>query len=117
MNMQARDFIAVDRWRGKAFLGEWCVTGGGVMEISDPATRAVLGSVGIADPKDIARAAREARQAQPAWAGKLPQQRAAILNKAADLLEHEVQHHGQLIRYVYGNRLSFPGSWKRRYTV
>jgi len=34
-----------------------------------------------------------------------------------DLLEHEIQHHGQLIRYVYGNRLSFPGSWNRRYTV
>ncbi|WP_346024882.1 hypothetical protein [Alkalibacterium indicireducens] len=33
------------------------------------------------------------------------------------LLEHEVQHHGQLIRYVYGNRLSFPKSWKNRYNV
>lgn len=34
-----------------------------------------------------------------------------------DLLEHELQHHGQLIRYVYGNGLSFPESWRRRYTV
>jgi hypothetical protein len=34
-----------------------------------------------------------------------------------DLLEHEIQHHGQLIRYVYGNRLSFPASWNKRYTV
>jgi hypothetical protein len=34
-----------------------------------------------------------------------------------DLLEHELQHHGQLIRYVYGNRLSFPASWHERYTV
>lgn len=34
-----------------------------------------------------------------------------------DLLEHEIQHHGQLIRYVYGNRLSFPSSWSQRYTV
>lgn len=34
-----------------------------------------------------------------------------------DLLEHEIQHHGQLIRYVYGNRLSFPSSWNKRYTV
>lgn len=33
------------------------------------------------------------------------------------LLEHEIQHHGQLIRYVYGNRLSFPRSWHERYTV
>jgi hypothetical protein len=34
-----------------------------------------------------------------------------------DLLEHEIQHHGQLIRYFYGNRLPFPKSWHERYTV
>ena len=34
-----------------------------------------------------------------------------------DLLEHEIQHHGQLIRFVYGNRMSFPESWNARYTV
>jgi hypothetical protein len=36
---------------------------------------------------------------------------------AFNLLEHEIQHHGQLIRFVYGNRLSFPESWNQRYTV
>jgi len=36
---------------------------------------------------------------------------------AFGLLEHEVQHHGQLIRYVYGNGLAFPESWRKRYTV
>ena len=36
---------------------------------------------------------------------------------AFDLLEHEIQHHGQLIRFVYGNGLHFPESWKKRYTV
>ncbi len=39
------------------------------------------------------------------------------LDLALRLLEHEVQHHGQLIRYVYGNGLSFPLSWSERYTV
>lgn len=34
-----------------------------------------------------------------------------------DLLEHEVQHHGQLIRYIYGNGLKFPESWHERYSV
>jgi hypothetical protein len=33
------------------------------------------------------------------------------------LLEHEVQHHGQLIRFVYANGLTFPESWNKRYTV
>jgi hypothetical protein len=36
---------------------------------------------------------------------------------AFNLLEHEVQHHGQLIRFVYGNGLTFPNSWNQRYTV
>ena len=36
---------------------------------------------------------------------------------AFGLLEHEIQHHGQLIRYIYGNGLTFPPSWNKRYTV
>ncbi len=36
---------------------------------------------------------------------------------AFELLEHEVQHHGQLIRFVYANGLTFPVSWNERYTV
>lgn len=39
------------------------------------------------------------------------------LDFAFELLEHEIMHHGQLIRYIYGNKLSFPQSWKDRYTV
>ncbi len=41
----------------------------------------------------------------------------AQLDLAFNLLEHEVQHHGQLIRFVYGNGLTFPKSWNQRYTV
>lgn len=36
---------------------------------------------------------------------------------ALDLLEHEVQHHGQLIRYLYGLKLEIPQSWKTRYAL
>lgn len=39
------------------------------------------------------------------------------MDLAFNLLEHEVQHHGQLIRFVYGNALTFPTSWHERYTV
>jgi hypothetical protein len=41
----------------------------------------------------------------------------AQIDLAFNLLEHEVQHHGQLIRFVYANRLTFPESWHKRYTV
>jgi len=41
----------------------------------------------------------------------------ATFNLLVDLLEHEVQHHGQLIRYSYANKIVFPQSWTDRYTV
>ncbi|MBT4790547.1 MAG: hypothetical protein HON90_03170 [Halobacteriovoraceae bacterium] len=34
-----------------------------------------------------------------------------------DLLEHEVQHHGQLVRYIYGLKLEMPSTWKERYNL
>jgi hypothetical protein len=34
-----------------------------------------------------------------------------------DLLEHEAQHHGQIIRYLYGLKLAIPQSWKDRYAL
>ncbi len=34
---------------------------------------------------------------------------------AFELLEHEVQHQGQLIRYLYGLKLGVPKGWKERY--
>lgn len=43
--------------------------------------------------------------------------RSLNLDVIIDLLEHEVQHHGQLIRYSYSNKLGFPRSWNTRYTV
>jgi hypothetical protein len=41
----------------------------------------------------------------------------AQLDLAFALLEHEVMHHGQLIRFMYANGLTFPESWRERYTV
>jgi len=34
---------------------------------------------------------------------------------AVQLLEHEVQHHGQFIRYLYGLKIGVPKGWKERY--
>ena len=34
-----------------------------------------------------------------------------------DLIEHEAQHHGQIIRYLYANNISIPASWKQRYNL
>lgn len=34
-----------------------------------------------------------------------------------DLVEHEAQHQGQLIRYVYGLGHAFPRSWQERWAL
>lgn len=34
-----------------------------------------------------------------------------------DLIEHEAQHHGQLIRYFYANGLPFPPAFASRYAL
>lgn len=34
-----------------------------------------------------------------------------------DLLEHEAQHQGQLIRYFYANSIPFPADFARRYAL
>ena len=59
------------------------------------------------------------RAAGEAWAAigaveEWTQERGRLL---MSLLEHEVQHHGQLIRYLYGNRLPIPPAWKERYSL
>ena len=48
---------------------------------------------------------------------KIDEKNERVMTKLLELLEHEIQHHGQLIRFVYANKLKFPESWNRRYTV
>lgn len=36
---------------------------------------------------------------------------------ALALLEHETQHHGQLIRYLYGLGIPRPASWQQQYAL
>ncbi|NTF33075.1 benzaldehyde dehydrogenase [Rhizobium skierniewicense] len=87
MNIENQNFLDRERWQGRALFGDWQTTAAGVMDVTDPATGAVIASVGVGGPSDIARAAAEARSAQKAWAKTLPTERARILSKAADLLE------------------------------
>ena len=76
-----------------------------------------LPSAQIADPAAAAvhlrRAAGEAESAIAATTDWTPDRTRLLMS----LLEHEVQHHGQLIRYLYANRLPIPASWKERYAL
>lgn len=78
---------AENAWKGKIFTGRWQMAKGGAREIFEPATGKVLTEVGMADAEDVRDAAAAAAAAQPAWANTPADQRAAVLRRAAQLLE------------------------------
>jgi benzaldehyde dehydrogenase (NAD) len=72
-------------WRGKVFLGGWSPGGGGDIAVTEPATGAEIGRVGLASAADVARAAQVAAAAQVSWAARPHTERQAILRRAGDL--------------------------------
>ena len=51
------------------------------------------------------------------WIAGLDAGDEASFTYALALLEHETQHHGQLIRYLYGLGIDRPESWQRQYAL
>ena len=80
-------------WSGRIFSGGWIEGGGQTYPAVEPATGQILGQVGAASPADVDRAVALARQAQPLWAATSYEARAAVLRRAADLLE---AHHSEI---------------------
>jgi benzaldehyde dehydrogenase (NAD) len=78
---------AENAWKGKIYSGTWCVPKGGTRDVIEPGTGNVLTTVGFASPEDVRAAAKAAAAAQPEWAATPPDQRAAVLRRAAQLLE------------------------------
>lgn len=79
-------FLPEPAWRDRFWSGGWAVSQGGVLDVIEPATGAVLTRVGRANREDVAAAAAAAKAAQPAWAALLADVRQAVLLKAASLL-------------------------------
>ena len=79
-------FLDQATWQNRIFLGgSWVSGSGGSIDVTEPATGAVLGQIGSADAGDLAKAAEVAAQAQREWAAQPHTQRAAVLRKAAQL--------------------------------
>ncbi len=72
MNIENPNFLNSERWQGRAFFADWQKTDAGVMDVADPATGAVIASVGVGGATDIARAAAEARAGPENLAKTLP---------------------------------------------
>jgi acyl-CoA reductase-like NAD-dependent aldehyde dehydrogenase len=68
--------------------GDWVEsTGANVRQIVSPVTGETLAEVPDASPEDVARAARAAREAQPAWGARSAWERAEICHAIADLID------------------------------
>jgi benzaldehyde dehydrogenase (NAD) len=74
-------------WQGKVFSNGWVTPHGGELKSVEPATGIVLARVGLANAVDVAEAAATARGAQPDWAAQPGPQRAALIRRAARILE------------------------------
>jgi benzaldehyde dehydrogenase (NAD) len=69
------------------FSSGWTKAQGGVLQTLEPATGDVLAEVGLANKGDVREAASRARAAQPQWAATTGPERAALMRRAARVLE------------------------------
>jgi benzaldehyde dehydrogenase (NAD) len=87
------ELLGTADWSCRIYSGGWVEGGGGSYLSVEPATGNPLGQVGAASAADVNRAVELARQGQRLWAGTSYQERAAVLRRAADLLE---VHHDEI---------------------
>lgn len=81
---------------GRVYSGGW-IEAPSTVEVVEPATGEVIGVAGLGDPALVARAAAAAAAAQPAWAATPAEERAALMERAAGLLD---EHRPELERWI-----------------
>lgn len=74
-----------DLWRTSVYLGGWRPAAAST-EVIEPATGAVLGSIGAASAEDVDQAVALARSVQPEWASRSAEERARVLRMAGEVL-------------------------------
>lgn len=65
--------------------------GRATFQVTDPATESTLGQLPLACPADLDRALAAARDAFPVWRRVAPNERAAVIRKAASLMRERAQ--------------------------
>ncbi|MET9913754.1 benzaldehyde dehydrogenase [Streptomyces sp. NPDC006476] len=93
-------------WVGRIKLLEWANGRAGSRAVTEPATGAELGQVGMATPQDVADAVETSARAQPEWARLPYTERAAVLRRAGELFEQTAEEVGDWIVRETG---SIPG--------
>ncbi len=87
--------------------GKWCAAESGeTIAVSDPANGSRLGDIASMSAAESAGAIDAAQLAFPAWAGLLPQKRAAILRCWFDLIQHHAEDLARIMVLEQGKPLS-----------
>lgn len=89
--------IAQEKWEGKFFTNTWTAGTGGTIEVREPATGGILGTVAKASGEDVHTASKLSAAAQTEWAKTKPADRAAVLRRAGDFF---VNHADELNEWV-----------------
>ncbi|MGW8353048.1 aldehyde dehydrogenase family protein [Streptomyces wedmorensis] len=87
----------------KLFIaGEWVEPDGGHYEVIDPASEEIVGLAPEASRRQVYEAAAAAREAFASWSRTKPEERAAILDRAADLMARDADANTLLARAETG---------------
>jgi aldehyde dehydrogenase (NAD+) len=84
-----------------------------VIDLVNPATEQVIGTVPACDAADVDYAVRAARSALPGWRSSPPGDRAALLDAIADVYERRAEEIGALVTQENGS----PSWWTRQENV
>jgi len=88
-----------DIWSAKIYSNGWRDPGLGTEEVTEKATGATLGEIGIASPEDVSVAAATAREAQKEWAKTPGPRRGDVLREFSRLmLVHADELADQIVR-------------------
>jgi benzaldehyde dehydrogenase (NAD) len=86
-------------WTGKIYSSGWKEPGLGTIDVTEKATGAKLGEVGVGSAKDVSTAAAAARQALKEWAKVPGPRRGDVLREASRLLlAHSEEIADQMVR-------------------
>ncbi|MFF9018432.1 aldehyde dehydrogenase family protein [Streptomyces sp. NPDC014870] len=80
-----------ERTQGLFIGGAWVEPDGGHYEVVNPATEEVVGLAPEASTRQVHEAADAAREAFASWSRTKPEERAAILDRAADLMARDAE--------------------------
>jgi acyl-CoA reductase-like NAD-dependent aldehyde dehydrogenase len=82
--------------------GSWVVPDDGFYEVIDPATEGVVGLAPEASREQVYAAAAAAREAFGAWSRTSPEERAAVLDRAADIIQRNYLPYAELAQAESG---------------